>query len=285
MALTSARGWQFRQPSVLPGFGLALGVTLLWLTLIVLIPLSGLAWRSSALGWQTFWSLATDPRTLHALWISFGCAFLAALVNVVFGVMLAWVLVRYRFPGRRVIDAMVDLPFALPTAVAGIALTTLYAPNGWIGAVLAPLGIKIAFTPAGIVVALIFVGLPFVVRTVQPIMEEIDREVEEAAATLGANRFQTVSRILLPGLLPAVLTGFALALARGVGEYGSVIFIAGNLPYVSEIAPLLIVIRLEEFNYPAATAIAALMLMVSFAMLLVINLIQAWSRRRYGYGA
>ena len=285
MALTSARGWQFRQPSVLPGFGLALGVTLLWLTLIVLIPLSCLAWRSSALGWQTFWALAFDPRTLHALWISFGCAFLAALVNVVFGVMLAWVLVRYRFPGRRVIDAMVDLPFALPTAVAGIALTTLYAPNGWLGAYLAPLGIKIAFTPAGIVVALIFVGLPFVVRTVQPIMEEIDREVEEAAATLGANRFQTVSRILLPGLLPAVLTGFALALARGVGEYGSVIFIAGNLPYVSEIAPLLIVIRLEEFNYPAATAIAALMLMVSFAMLLVINLIQAWSRRRYGYGA
>ncbi|OLP61520.1 sulfate ABC transporter permease subunit CysT [Xaviernesmea oryzae] len=285
MALTSDRGWQFRQPSVIPGFGLALGVTLSWLTLIVLIPLSGLAWRSSSLGWQTFWSLAADPRTVHALWISFGCAFLAALVNVVFGVLLAWVLVRYRFPGRRIIDAMVDLPFALPTAVAGIALTTLYAPNGWIGAHLAPLGIKIAFTPWGIVMALIFVGLPFVVRTVQPIMEEIDREVEEAAATLGANRFQTVSRILLPGLLPAVLTGFALALARGVGEYGSVIFIAGNLPYVSEIAPLLIVIRLEEFNYPAATAIAALMLMISFAMLLVINLIQAWSRRRYGYGA
>lgn len=194
-------------------------------------------------------------------------------------------LVRYRFPGRRVIDAMVDLPFALPTAVAGIALTTLYAPNGWIGQYLEPLGLKVAYSPTGIVIALIFVGLPFVVRTVQPVMEEIDREVEEAAATLGASRFQTVSRVLLPGLAPAVLTGFALAFARGVGEYGSVIFIAGNLPYVSEIAPLLIVIRLEEFNYPAATAIAAVMLILSFAMLFLINSIQAWSRRRYVYGS
>jgi sulfate transport system permease protein len=264
---------------------LALGVTLSWLILIILIPLSGLAWRSSALGWSTFWALATDQRTVNALRISFGTAFAAALINVVFGVILAWVLVRYRFPGKRIIDAMVDLPFALPTAVAGIALTTLYAPNGWIGSLLAPLGIKIAFTPIGIVFALVFVGLPFVVRTVQPIMEEIDKEVEEAAATLGANRFQTISRVLLPGLAPAVLTGFALAFARGVGEYGSVIFIAGNLPYISEIAPLLIVIRLEEFNYPAATAIAAIMLMISFVMLLIINTIQAWSRRRYGYGA
>jgi sulfate transport system permease protein len=195
------------------------------------------------------------------------------------------VLVRYRFPGKRIIDAMVDLPFALPTAVAGIALTTLYAPNGWIGQFLTPLGIKIAFTPTGVIVALIFVGLPFVVRTVQPVMEEIDTEVEEAAATLGANRFQTITRVLLPGLAPAVLTGFALSFARAVGEYGSVIFIAGNLPYVSEIAPLLIVIRLEEYNYSAATAIAAVMLVLAFAMLLVINLIQAWSRRRYGYGA
>ncbi len=285
MTASTRRRWQFRQPSVIPGFGLALGVTLSWLTLIILIPLSGLVWRSSALGWSTFWSLATDERTINALRISFGTAFAAALVNVVFGVILAWVLVRYRFPGKRIIDAMVDLPFALPTAVAGIALTTLYAPNGWIGSLLTPLGIKIAFTPIGIVIALVFVGLPFVVRTVQPIMEEIDKEVEEAAATLGANRFQTISRVLLPGLAPAVLTGFALAFARGVGEYGSVIFIAGNLPYVSEIAPLLIVIRLEEFNYPAATAIAAVMLVISFAMLLVINLIQAWSRRRYGYGA
>ncbi|KQS79321.1 sulfate/thiosulfate transporter subunit [Rhizobium sp. Leaf384] len=284
MTASLPQRWQFRQPSVIPGFGLALGVTLSWLILIILIPLSGLAWRSSALGWSTFWTLATDQRTLNALKISFGTAFVAALANVVFGVLLAWVLVRYRFFGRRVIDAMVDLPFALPTAVAGIALTTLYAPNGWIGSLLTPLGLKIAFTPIGIVFALIFVGLPFVVRTVQPIMEEIDREVEEAAATLGATRFQTISRVLLPGLAPAVLTGFALAFARGVGEYGSVIFIAGNLPYVSEIAPLLIVIRLEEFNYPAATAIAAVMLILSFVMLLVINSIQAWSRRRYGYG-
>ncbi|WP_307230717.1 sulfate ABC transporter permease subunit CysT [Pararhizobium capsulatum] len=285
MTASTARRWQFRQPSVIPGFGLALGVTLSWLILIVLIPLYGLVWRSSALGWPKFWSLATDERTLNALRISFGTAFAAAAVNVVFGVILAWVLVRYRFPGKRIIDAVVDLPFALPTAVAGIALTTIYAPNGWIGSLLAPLGIKVAFTPIGIVIALIFVGLPFVVRTVQPIMEEIDKEVEEAAATLGATRFQTISRVLLPGLAPAVLTGFALAFARGVGEYGSVIFIAGNLPYVSEIAPLLIVIRLEEFNYPAATAIAAVMLIISFAMLLIINLIQAWSRRRYGYGA
>ncbi|KQU72671.1 sulfate/thiosulfate transporter subunit [Ensifer sp. Root31] len=312
------RRWRFRQPSVLPGFGLALGVTLFWLVLIILIPLSGLIWRSSGLGWSQFMTLALETRTLNALrisfgtafvaaivnlifgvilaWvlvtrtlnalrISFGTAFVAAIVNLIFGVILAWVLVRYRFPGKRVIDAMVDLPFALPTAVAGIALATLYAPNGWIGALLAPLGIKIAFTPVGIVIALIFVGLPFVVRTVQPIMEEIDKEVEEAAATLGASRFQTIRRVLLPGLLPAGLTGFALAFARGVGEYGSVIFIAGNLPYVSEIAPLLIVIRLEEFNYPAATAIAAVMLVISFAMLLVINSIQAWSRRRYVYVA
>jgi sulfate transport system permease protein len=269
----------------LPGFGLSLGITLSWLVLIVLIPLSGLVWRASGLGWAKFFELALDPRTLNALKISFGTAFLAAIINLVFGVILAWVLVRYRFPGKRVIDAMVDLPFALPTAVAGIALTTLYAGNGWIGQFIEPLGLKIAFTPSGIVVALIFVGLPFVVRTVQPIMEEIDKEVEEAAATLGASRFQTISRVLLPGLLPAGLTGFALAFARGVGEYGSVIFIAGNLPYVSEIAPLLIVIRLEEFNYAAATAIAAVMLAISFAMLLLINSIQAWSRRRYVYVA
>jgi sulfate transport system permease protein len=222
---------------------------------------------------------------VNALRISFGGAFIAACINAVFGVILAWVLVRYRFPGKRIIDAMVDLPFALPTAVAGIALTTLYAPNGWVGQFLAPLGIKIAFTPAGIVVALIFVGLPFVVRTVQPVMEEIDKEVEEAAATLGANRFQTITRVLLPGLAPAVLTGFALAFARGVGEYGSVIFIAGNLPFKSEIAPLLIVIKLEEYNYAAATGIAAVMLIISFIMLLVINLLQSWRRRRYGHGA
>jgi sulfate transport system permease protein len=264
---------------------MTLGFTLIWLTLLILIPLSGLAWRSSELGWEKFWSIALDQRTLAALRISFGTAFAAACANAIFGVVLAWVLVRYRFPGKRVIDAMVDLPFALPTAVAGIALATLYAPNGWIGQFLTPLGIKIAFTPLGIVIALVFVGLPFVVRTVQPVMEEIDKEVEEAAATLGANRFQTIFRVLLPGLAPAVLTGFSLAFARGVGEYGSVIFIAGNLPFKSEIAPLLIVIKLEEYNYAAATGIAAVMLVLSFAMLLVINLIQSWSRRRYGYGA
>ncbi|CCV07874.1 sulfate/thiosulfate transporter subunit; membrane component of ABC superfamily [Mesorhizobium metallidurans STM 2683] len=275
-------GWRFRQPSVIPGFGLTLGFSLAYLTLIILIPLSGLIWRSAALGWADFWAIATDRRTINALEISFGTAFIAAAVNLVFGTIVAWVLVRYNFPGRRIVDAMVDLPFALPTAVAGIALTTLYAPNGWVGSLLAPLGIKVAYTPLGIIIALIFIGLPFVVRTVQPIMEEIDKEVEEVAATLGANRFQIISRVLLPGLAPAIVTGFALAFARGVGEYGSVIFIAGNLPYKSEIAPLLIVIRLEEYNYAAATAIAAIMLALSFVMLLVINLVQTWSRKRYG---
>ena len=279
------RGWHFRRPSVIPGFGLTLGFTIAYLTLIILIPLSGVAWRTAELGWAEFWAIATDERTLKALEISFGTSLIAALVNVVFGVLVAWVLVRYRFPGRRIVDAAVDLPFALPTAVAGIALAAIYAPNGWVGQLLAPLGIKAAFTPLGIVIALVFIGLPFVVRTVQPVMEEIDREVEEAAATLGANRFQTITRVILPGLAPAMLTGFALAFARAVGEYGSVIFIAGNIPYVSEIAPLLIVIRLEEFNYAGATAVAAIMLIISFAMLFAINLIHAWSRRRYGYGA
>jgi len=277
--------WRLRQPSVIPGFGLTLGFSLAYLTLIILIPLAGLVWRSASLSGAEFLAILTDPRTLHALKVSFGTAFVAALINVVFGVVVAWVIVRYTFPGRRIVDAIVDLPFALPTAVAGIALAALYAPNGWIGALLGYVGIKAAFNPAGIVIALVFIGLPFVVRTVQPVMEEIDREVEEAAATLGANRFQTVFRVLLPGLAPAILTGFALAFARGVGEYGSVIFIAGNIPYVSEIAPLLIVVRLEEFNYAAATAIASIMLALAFLMLLVINLIQAWSRRRYSHGA
>jgi len=281
---TASRSWQFKRPSVIPGFGLTLGFTIAYLTLIILIPLSGIVWRTAELGWADFWAIATDERTVKALQMSFGASLIAAVVNVVFGVILAWVLVRYSFPGRRIVDAAVDLPFALPTAVAGIALAAIYAPNGWVGQLLAPLGIKVAFTPLGIVVALIFIGLPFVVRTVQPVMEEIDREVEEASATLGATRFQTVSRVILPGLAPAVLTGFALAFARAVGEYGSVIFIAGNIPYVSEIAPLLIVIRLEEFNYAGATAVAAIMLAISFAMLFIINLIQAWSRRRYGYG-
>ena len=279
---TSGSRWKWRQSSVLPGFGLTLGYTVAYLFLIILIPLAGLVWSTASLGFSDFIAIATDRRTLNALRVSFGTAFIAALVNAVFGVIVAWVLVRYRFPGRRFVDAVVDLPFALPTAVAGIALTALYSNRGWVGQWFEPFGIKIAFTPTGIVVALIFIGLPFVVRTVQPVMEEIDRQVEEVAATLGANRFQTITRVLLPSLTPAILTGFALAFARGVGEYGSVIFIAGNIPYVSEIAPLLIVIRLEEFNYAGATAIATIMLLISFAMLFVINLIQAWSRRRYG---
>jgi sulfate/thiosulfate transport system permease protein len=281
-APASAAGWRFSKPSVVPGFGLALGFTLVYLTLIILIPLSGLAWRSAALGWSEFWAIASDRRVVKSLELSFGASLIAAAVNVVFGSIVAWVLVRYRFPGRRIVDAMVDLPFALPTAVAGIALTSLYAPKGWIGHLLLPLGIKVAYAPLGIVIALIFIGLPFVVRTVQPVMEEIDREVEEAAATLGASRFQTISRVLLPGLAPAIVTGFALAFARAVGEYGSVIFIAGNLPFKTEITPLLIIIKLEEYNYAAATAIAAIMLVISFVMLLVINLLQSWSRKRYG---
>lgn len=279
---TTEKRWTWRHPSVLPGFGLTLGFTLTYLFLIILIPLAGLVWYTTSLGISEFWSIATDTRTLNALRVSFGTAFVAALINVVFGTLLAWVLVRYQFPGRRLVDAVVDLPFALPTAVAGIALTALYSNRGWVGSLFEPFNIKIAFTPYGIVIALVFIGLPFVVRTVQPIIEEIDKQVEEAAATLGANRFQTITKVLLPGLTPAIWTGFALAFARGVGEYGSVIFIAGNIPYVSEIAPLLIVIRLEEFNYPAATAIATIMLVIAFVMLLIINLIQAWSRRRYG---
>lgn len=284
MTATVSSGWRFRQPSVIPGFGLTLGYTVAYLTLIILVPLAGLAWRSAGLGAEEFLRIATDPRTTAALRVSFGAALVAALINLVFGLIVAWVLVRYRFPGRRVIDAIVDLPFALPTAVAGIALTAIYAPNGPLGGFLAGYGIKIAYAYPGIVVALVFIGLPFVVRTVQPVMEDLDREIEEAAATLGANRRITVFRVLLPALFPAALTGFALALARGVGEYGSVIFIAGNIPYVTEIAPLLIVIRLEEYNYAGATAIGALMLIISFAMLLLINLIQAWSRKRYGHG-
>lgn len=277
-------GWRSKEPSIIPGFGLTLGFSLAYLSLIILIPIVGLIWRASSLSWGEFLAILLDERTLAALRVSFGTALIAASINAVFGLLICWVLVRYEFPGRRLIDAMVDLPFALPTAVAGIALASLYAPQGWIGSWFTPFGIRIAYTPIGITIALIFIGLPFVVRTVQPVMEEIDREVEEAAATLGANRRQTIFKVLLPTLTPAVLTGFALAFARAVGEYGSVVFIAGNIPYVSEIAPLLIVIRLEEFNYAGATAIATIMLAISFAMLLVINLIQAWSRRRYGHG-
>ncbi len=280
----SRRGWSFRQPSVIPGFGLTLGFTLTYFSLIILIPLIALAVRSAGLGPEGFWRAATDPRVLGALRVSFTTALFAAAVNVVFGTLIAWVLVRYRFPGRRIFDAIIDLPFALPTAVAGISLTAIYAPNGILGALFAPLGWRIAYTPTGIVIAMIFIGLPFVVRTIQPILEEVSHEVEEASATLGANRFQTVTKVILPSLMPAVLTGFALAFARAVGEYGSVIFIAGNIPFVSEIAPLLIFIRLEENNYAGAAAIAAVMLLISFVLLFAINLIQAWSRRRYGYG-
>jgi sulfate transport system permease protein len=264
-----------RNQRVMPGFGLSLGYTLAWLSLIVLIPLVGVFVKASGLGWQGLWTIWTEPRVLAALRISFGTALAAAAFNAVMGTWVAWVFVRYRFPGKRLFDAMIDLPFALPTAVAGIALTALYGPTGWIGRWLESVGIKVAYTPLGITVALVFIGLPFVVRVVQPVLAEVERELEEASATLGAGRWQTVWRVILPALWPAVLAGFALAFARGVGEYGSVIFIAGNLPGVSEIAPLLITIKLEEFDYAGATAIAAAMLLLSFALLLAINTLQS----------
>ncbi|SCY19986.1 sulfate ABC transporter permease subunit CysT [Nitrosospira sp. Nsp13] len=270
----------FKQHSVLPGFNLALGFTLLYLSLIVLIPLSAAFIRTSALTWPEFWTAVTTPRVVASYRLTFGASFAAALVNAVFGLLVAWVLVRYRFPGKKLVDALVDLPFALPTAVAGIALTALYAGNGWIGQFFEPLGIKIAFTPIGIFIALTFIGLPFVVRTVQPVLEDIESELEEAAATLGANRFQTFSRVIFPTLFPALMTGFALALARAIGEYGSVIFIAGNMPMVSEITPLLIITKLEQYDYAGATALAVVMLVISFVMLLIINLLQWWSRRQ-----
>ncbi|WP_421694363.1 sulfate ABC transporter permease subunit CysT [Aestuariivirga sp.] len=271
-----------RQPSALPGFGLALGFTLAALSLIVLLPLAALVLRAASIGPSEFMRIATDERTLAALRLSFGAALAAAIINTVFGLLIAWVLVRYRFPGRRIIDAAVDLPFALPTAVAGIAMAAIYAPNGPIGAIAQSIGLKIAYTPIGIVLALTFIGLPFVVRTVQPVLEEVETEIEEASALLGASRLRTVFQVVLPHVYPALLTGFALAFARGVGEYGSVIFIAGNIPLVSEIAPLLIVIKLEEFDYGGATVIATLMLAISFAMLFLINAVQGWSRARYG---
>jgi sulfate transport system permease protein len=259
----------------MPGFGLSLGYTLAWLGLIVLIPLAGLFIKAGGLGWQGLWTIWTEPRVLAALQLSFGTALAAAAFNALMGTLVAWVFVRYEFPGKRVFDAMIDLPFALPTAVAGIALTSLYGPSGWIGRWLAEIGIKVAYTPLGITIALVFIGLPFVVRVVQPVLLEVERELEEAAATLGANRWQTVTRVVLPALLPAVLAGFGLAFARGVGEYGSVIFIAGNLPGFTEIAPLLITIRLEEYDFDGAVAIAALLLAASFLCLLAINAIPA----------
>ncbi|MCH7307895.1 sulfate ABC transporter permease subunit CysT [Acinetobacter sp. NIPH 1852] len=267
---------------VLPGFGLSLGFTLAYVSLIVLIPLSAVFIKSFGIGWDGLWEILTSERILKSLQLSFSAALIAAFVNVIFGLLLAWCLVRYSFPGKRLVDALVDLPFALPTAVAGIALTSLYSKNGWIGQYLEPLGIQVAYTPIGITLALIFIGLPFVVRTVQPVLSDIETELEEAASALGANRWQTITKIILPILFPALLTGFALAFARGVGEYGSVIFIAGNMPYKTEIAPLMIISRLEEYDYAGATTIAVVMLLLSFAILFLINLIQAWASRRTG---
>lgn len=274
------RSW--RQPSVLPGFGLTFGVTLAWLTLIVLIPLGTIFLKSAGMGWREFAAVGFSPRALAAYELSFGTAAAAGLVNAVFGLLVAWVLVRYDFAGKRVVSALVDLPFALPTAVAGIALTALYAPSGWVGRFLDPLGIKIAFTSLGITIALVFIGLPFVVRSVEPVLADLGKDVEEAAATLGANRWQTFNRVIFPAIFPALLTGFALSFARGVGEYGSVIFISGNMPGKTEIAPLLIVTQLEQYNYAGATAIATVMMLASFAVLLLINWIQAAQRKRAG---
>jgi sulfate transport system permease protein len=273
--------WLRARRGVIPGFAPTLGFTLVYLTLIVLIPLSGI-FLKAAVGWSGFWEAATSPRVLASYRLSFGAALAGAVINAVFGFVVAWVLVRHRFPGRRLVDALVDLPFALPTAVAGITLTTLLAPNGWIGRLLEPLGVQVAYTPLGVTVALTFIGLPFVVRTLQPVLEDLDAEVEEAATSLGASRAQTFARVLFPALWPALMTGFALAFARGVGEYGSVVFIAGNLPMRTEIAPLLIVTLLEQYDYAGATAIAVTLLGTSFLLLLAIHGLQSWGRRRAG---
>ena len=273
-----------KAPSALPGFAPTITATLVYLAIVVLVPLAALIFKASTLGLGGMLSVAMEPRVLASLRVTFGMSIAAALVDLVFGLGVAWTLTRYDFPGRRLFDAMVDLPFALPTAVAGIALSTLYAPNGWIGAVLAKFGLKVAYTPWGILVALIFVGLPFVVRTVEPIIGVLDREQEEASATLGASRLETIWRVVIPELTPALLTGVALAFARGVGEYGSVIFIAGNVPFVSEITPLLIVVKLEEYDYAGATAIAAIMLALAFVMLLAVNAAHAWTQRSLGRG-
>jgi sulfate transport system permease protein len=267
---------------VLPGFNVTLGYTLLYLSLIVLIPLSALVLRTFALSWPEFWAAISSPRVMASYRLTFGASLAAALVNVVFGLLVAWVLVRYSFPGKKIVDAMVDLPFALPTAVAGISLTALLAGNGWIGQYLEPLGITLAFNRNGVVIALIFIGLPFVVRTVQPVLEDTEKELEEAAMCLGATRWQTFSRVILPAIAPALLTGFAMAFARAIGEYGSVIFIAGNMPMVSEITPLIIIGKLEQYDYAGATAVAVVMLAISFVLLLVINALQSWQRRRSG---
>ncbi len=270
----------WRQPSVLPGFGITMGFTLFYLGALVMLPLAALVFKAMDLSAEEMWAAATAPRALAAYRLSFGAALIAALINLFFGVLVSWVLVRYRFPFKRVVDGLVDLPFALPTAVAGIALATLYAPNGWVGKLLEPLGIKVAYTPLGVVVALVFIGLPFVVRTVQPVLQDLNQDVEEAAASLGASRWQAFRRVILPAILPAALTGFALAFARALGEYGSVIFIAGNLPMKSEIAPLLIIINLEQYDYAGAATIGTTMLLASFLLLLPINILQRWSRAR-----
>ena len=273
-----------RSRRTLPGLTPTLGFTIFYLGLIVLIPLAGVFFRASGLGFEGVWKVISDDRVLAALKLSFGAAAIAAVLNAVFGSIVAWVFVRYEFPGKRLLDAVIDLPFALPTAVAGIALTALYSESGWIGSVLAQAGIKVAYTPLGVIVAMTFIGLPFVVRTVEPVLKEVERDLEEAAATLGAHRWKTVRRVIAPAVLPSLVTGFALAFARAVGEYGSVIFIAGNMPMVSEIAPLLIVTQLEQYNYAGATAIAAVMLVISFVLLLLINSLQAWVRQRGGRG-
>jgi sulfate transport system permease protein len=281
-------GGEFRAPgrpfgrkrSIMPGFGITFGFTIFYLCLIVLIPLSAVFVRSAGLGLDHFVNVGFSARAMASYRLSFGAAAAAATVNCVFGLLIAWVLVRYDFPGKRLVSAMVDLPFALPTAVAGIALTAIYANNGWLGRFLEPIGIKVAYTPLGVVVALIFIGLPFVVRSVEPVLADLGHDVEEAAASLGAGRVQTFTRVILPAIGPALLTGFALAFARGVGEYGSVIFIAGNMPFVSEVSPLLIITQLEQYDYAGATAIASVMLVASFILLLLINLIQIWSRKR-----
>ncbi len=275
----SARSF-WRKPSVLPGFGLTMGFTLFYLGILVLIPLAGLVLKAFELSLPQMWEVATAPRALAAYKLSFGAALIAAVINLFFGVLVSWVLVRYQFPFKRVVDGLVDLPFALPTAVAGIALATLYAPNGWVGRFFEPFGIKIAYTPLGVVIALVFIGLPFVVRTVQPVLQDLSKDVEEAAASLGASRWQTFRRVIAPSIMPAALTGFTLAFARALGEYGSVIFIAGNLPMKSEIAPLLIIIKLEQYDYAGAATIGTTMLVASFLLLLPINILQRWSRLR-----
>ncbi len=268
---------------VLPGFGLTMGFTLLYLSLIVLVPLSAAFFKASGLGWEHFWQSVTSPRVVASYRLTFGASLLSAFINGIFGFLVAWVLVRYSFPGKKCVDAMVDLPFALPTAVAGIALTAVYSEKGWIGQWLQPLGIKVAYTPLGVLVALTFIGLPFVVRTVQPVLQDLDREVEEAASSLGANRWKTFVRVIFPSVFPSLIAGVALAFARALGEYGSVVFISGNMPMKTEITPLLIMTKLEQYDYAGATAIALVMLLASFVLLLIINLLQVWSRKRYGF--